>query len=85
MNTQPEPLINSDAPVKLTWSVIVSIGVAIAGAATAFAVLKADDQATKAALVEHDSRIRAIERKVEADHDLLLEIRGDVKALRKVP
>jgi hypothetical protein len=85
MKTQPDTIINSDTPVRLTWSVIVSIGFAIAAAATAFAVLKADDQATKATLSEHDARIRAIERKVEADHDLLLEIRGDVKALRKTP
>lgn len=83
--TQSDTIIDSGAPVRTTWGVIISIGVAIAAGATAFAVLQAADQTTKATLIEHDARIRAIERKVEADHDLLLEIRGDVKALRKSP
>jgi hypothetical protein len=82
---QTDTIIDSEAPIRTTWGVIVSIGVAIAAGATAFAVLKADEQASKATLLDHDTRIRAIERKVDADHDLLLEIRGDVKALRKAP
>ena len=64
---------------------MILISGAIATGATAFAVLKAEEQATRSTLIDHDARIRAIERKVEADHDLLLEIRGDVKALRKTP
>lgn len=82
---QTDTIIDSEAPVRTTWGVIISIGVAIAAGATAFVALQAEEQASKATLQDHDTRIRAIERKVEADHDLLLEIRGDVKALRKAP
>lgn len=76
------PFVTRDTRIRTSIGTIVTIVACAVIAATGWAVMKGDVEAHARQLEAHDARLRAVERKLEADHDLLLEIRGDLKALR---
>jgi type VI protein secretion system component VasK len=76
------PFVTRDTRVRTTYGTIFTIvGFAVA-AAIAWTLLKSEVESNTRTIEAHDARLRAVERKIEADHDLLLEIRGDLKAIR---
>lgn len=76
------PFVTRDTRVRTTYGTILTIVAAAIAGATGWTLLKTEVEANARTLEAHDARLRTVERKLEADHDLLLEIRGDLKALR---
>jgi hypothetical protein len=83
MNQEKQPSLDESTPV---FTNLRTIGVLIAGIAagvSAWAWALSDVRAQATLLKNHGTRIEFLETRFSADHDLLLEIRGDVKALRE--
>lgn len=76
------PFVTRDTRVRTTYGTIIAIVAAAIAGATGWTLLKTEVESNARSLEAHDARLRTVERKIEADHDLLLEIRGDLKAIR---
>lgn len=77
------PFIASDRPVRTTWGTIISLLAIVAAGVAAWTLVKAEVASQASTLAVHETRIKSIEEKITADHDILIEIRSDLKALRR--
>lgn len=71
-----------DSKVRTTVGTVVAILISVAAGVMAWASLRADVAAQHKDIVGHELRLSELETRLSRDHDILLEIRGDVKALR---
>lgn len=83
MNPTNAPFIHSDRPVKTTWGTITALLAIVAAGVAAWTLVKAEVANQASTLAAHEVRIKSIEDKIAADHDILIEIRSDLKALRR--
>lgn len=77
------PFIHSDRPVKTTLGTILALLAVVAAGVAAWTLVKAEVASQASVLAAHEVRIKSIEDKIAADHDILIEIRADLKALRR--
>lgn len=77
------PFVHADRPVKTTWGTLVALLAIFAAGVAAWTLVRAEVSSHASTLVAHEARIKAVEDKIAADHDILIEIRADLKALRR--
>jgi hypothetical protein len=70
------PYVGDDAKVRVPLRTFGWLAAVVAAGAIAWAT-------TKAEVADHTERIKAIEVRAALDHDILLEIRSDVKAFNR--
>lgn len=86
MNTNEQtrvPFFAPDSKIRTTIGTVVAITVAVGGASVAWTWVQADLQAHHRTISQHETRLAELEAKFERDHDVLLEIRGDIKSLMR--
>lgn len=77
------PLWSPDSKVRTTTGTIILVISTVAAGVTAWNILRSDVAFQAQTLQQHEGRLSELEKRLSADHDILLEIRGDVKALRE--
>lgn len=75
--------ITPETRLRTTLGTLATTVAVVAAVVAAWTILRSDVQAHARALSAHEARIKTIEDKVSADHDILIEIRTDLKALRR--
>ncbi len=66
--------LSDDAPVRTTWRHLIVIGGLLATGFGSWVLLRAD-------VADQGKRLVAVEARSATDHDIILEIRADMKAL----
>ena len=74
--TSPPFQLGDAAPVKTTWRTLIAMGAFLAAGFGSWVLLRADVQ-------DHEKRLGSVESRLSSDHDILLEIRADLKALTR--
>ncbi len=75
--------LGENAPVRTTWRTLAVIGGLLATGFASWILLRAQVQAHGERLDEQTHRIDVVESRLATDHDILLEIRADVKAFTR--
>jgi hypothetical protein len=64
------------APIRTTWRTLIVLMAFLATGFGSWVLLRADVQ-------DHEKRLGSVESRLSSDHDILLEIRADLKALTR--
>jgi hypothetical protein len=72
-----------DSRIKTTLGTLISILVAVSAAAAAWTITRNDLQTQARTIQHHEQRLQSVETKAAVDHDILVEIRSDLKALMR--
>lgn len=81
MSSEKQPTISEETKVRTTIRTLVAIAALIAAFVTAWTWVLSDVRAQGNSLQQHQTRLDTLEQRLSSDHDILIEIRQDVKAL----
>ena len=83
MSSETAPFITGQRTFKTTLGALGAlIGLVCAGV-LAWSSVKADVEGHGRQLDQHERRLKTVEERISSDHDILIEIRADLKALRR--
>ena len=82
-NEKQTQTIGSDTKFRTSLGSLIAVILAAASMVAAWTWLNADVRAHSKAITDHGERISTMEKRWENDHDILIEIRADLKALRR--
>lgn len=77
------PFVDGESRVRTSLKVIGTIVASAFLLGGLYMTLRGADARHDERLADHDKKFTAVETKLAADHDILLEIRGDLKALAR--
>ena len=77
------PLITSQRTIKTTLGAIGTLLALVSAGLLAWSSVKADVEGHGRQLDQHERRLKTVEERISSDHDILIEIRADLKALRR--
>lgn len=83
MSSETTPPITVEQPIKTTIGTIIAIVTVAAAGVAAWTYVRADVAQHSRTLEVHERRLASVEDKIASDHDILIEIRSDLKALRR--
>ncbi len=75
--------LGENAPVRTTWRTLLALAALAATAFGSWLMVRAQVEGHEVRLNTTDKRIEAVEARFANDHDILLEIRADLKALTR--